>query len=93
MNRRHVDTVQRTPRVACTEQCSRHISIGLVCERLRPYTYTRNTETPSGNRRRRAQATSRPITYFDCVFAALVIQHAVLHCHLWPVRLYCIFPH
>jgi hypothetical protein len=36
------------------------------------------------------------ITYSECVFVALVIQHAMSMrsiCHLWPVRLYSIFPH
>jgi len=32
------------------------------------------------------------ITYYECVFVALGIQHAS-RCHLWPVRLYNIFPH
>ena len=35
------------------------------------------------------------ITYSECVFVALVIQHAnactILYCHTWPVRLYNIF--
>ena len=36
------------------------------------------------------------ITYSGCVFVALDIQHANAHapyCHLWPARLYNIFPH
>jgi hypothetical protein len=39
------------------------------------------------------------IPYPECVFVALVIQHAkrmrliILYCHLWPVRLYNVFPH
>jgi len=42
--------------------------------------------------------TALNITYYECVFVALVIQHAmrirrVLHCYLWPVCLYHIFPH
>ena len=32
------------------------------------------------------------VTYSECVFVALVIQHAsacaILYCHLWPVLLY-----
>jgi hypothetical protein len=34
------------------------------------------------------------ITYYECVFVALVIQHAMrIHPHMWPVRLHNIFPH
>ena len=37
------------------------------------------------------------ITYCECVFVALVIQHAnacaMLECRLWPVRLYDISSH
>jgi hypothetical protein len=36
------------------------------------------------------------ITYSECVFVALLIQHAarmrLLFCHLWPARLYIIPP-
>jgi hypothetical protein len=32
------------------------------------------------------------ITYSACVSVALVIRHAP-YCHLWPARLYDIFPH
>jgi len=36
------------------------------------------------------------LTKPKCVFGALGMQHAMLHapyCHLWPDRLYKIFPH
>ena len=37
-----------------------------------------------------------PITYFECVFAAYLSNMqkacAILHCHLWPIQLYHIFP-
>jgi hypothetical protein len=34
------------------------------------------------------------ITYSECVYVVLVIQHAKRrHSHLWRVRLYHIFPH
>jgi hypothetical protein len=37
------------------------------------------------------------VTCSECVFVALVIQHAMrlrrLYCHLWPGRLYHVFPH
>jgi hypothetical protein len=37
------------------------------------------------------------ISYCECVFVALVIQHAKcmrrITCHLWPVWLYHVFPH
>jgi hypothetical protein len=43
----------------------------------------------------RRQAIS--ITFSECVSVALVIQDAklmrLLYCHLWPARLYNIFPH
>ena len=37
---------------------------------------------------------SLSITYSECVFVALGIQHAcaVLYCHMWPIRLYNNFP-
>jgi hypothetical protein len=37
------------------------------------------------------------IIYTECVFVAFLSSmqsaRAVLYCHLWPVRLYSIFPH
>jgi hypothetical protein len=51
-----------------------------------------NTEAHSRNHCCRRRAVS--ITYFECVFVALVTQHCTeLCCHLWPVRLYNIFSH
>ena len=55
----------------------------------------RNTEALSLNRLCRGKAIS--IRYSECVFVALVIQHAksmrLLYCHLWPVRLHNRFCH
>jgi hypothetical protein len=37
------------------------------------------------------------ITYSTCVFVALFVRHTKgkcrIYCHLWPVRLYDVFPH
>jgi len=56
----------------------------------RQCTYKRNIEACSFNRYCCGKAIS--ITYSECVSVALFIQHAP-YCHLWPVRLYKIFPH
>jgi len=48
----------------------------------------RNIEARSYNHCCRGKALS--ITYSECVFVALGIQHAP-HCHLWSVQLYNIF--
>jgi len=54
-----------------------------------------NTELYSCNPCCREKAIS--VTYCECVFVALVIQHESgmrrVVCHLWPVLLYYIFPH
>jgi hypothetical protein len=58
-------------------------------------TYKRNTEELSRNHCCSGKAIS--ITYSECVSVGLVIRMqcacAILYCHLWPVRLYHIFPH
>jgi len=55
----------------------------------------RNNEASLCNHCSRGKAIS--ITYSECVFVALIIQHAKRMRHtillLWPVRLYHIFPH
>ena len=36
------------------------------------------------------------VTCYECVFVAVGIQHGgahALYCHLWPARLYSIFPY
>jgi len=53
-----------------------------------------NTEARSCNRYCSGKAIS--ITYSECVSVALDTQHEMAHaiyCHLWPLRLYRIFPH
>jgi len=58
-----------------------------------PMHVSRNSEVRSCNHCYSGKAIS--ITYSECVFVALGIQHArhMRHSHLWPVRLYPIFPH
>jgi hypothetical protein len=55
----------------------------------------RNNERGSRNHVCRGKATS--MTYFECVFVALVIQQATgMRCtilSLWPVSFHYIFPH
>ena len=56
----------------------------------------RNIEARSRNNYCRGQGIS--ITYCECVYVALVIQHAkrmrrIITCDLWPVRLCHILPH
>jgi hypothetical protein len=57
----------------------------------RQCTYRRNIKARSRNHSCRGKAIS--ITYSECVFVALDIQHAKRMRHLLPVRLYHIFPH
>jgi hypothetical protein len=65
-----------------------------IMKQDRRCTYKRNIEAHSRNHCCLGKAIS--IIYSECVFVALVYQHAkrnaVLYCHLWPVRLYDIFP-
>jgi hypothetical protein len=47
-------------------------------------------------RNHRCSEKARSITYAECVFVALFIEHEIhtrKYSHLWPARLYGIFPH
>jgi hypothetical protein len=52
-----------------------------------------NIEVQSCNSCSRGRAMS--ITYSECVFVAFGTKSEMRmrHCHVWPVRLYNIFPH
>jgi len=63
----------------------------LSYEQDRQCTYKRNTEARTCNHC--CSGKTKSITYYECLFVALDIQHAMSIRNLWHVLLYNIFPH